>query len=80
MLTNVNILEFLSFLSCVQHYRHIETQSNHSVTGAYITNQITNGGVRQQWFSCTAPPLWNQLLFSYSVTVSPRGMQCPGLL
>ena len=48
MLTNVNIFEFLSFLSFVQHYHHTETQSNHFVTGAYITNQSTNRGVRQQ--------------------------------
>ena len=35
-LTCVNILKFLHFESCVQHCRHIETQSNNVITGAYI--------------------------------------------
>ena len=46
-LSYVNILEFLRFELCVQHCRHIETHTYHVVTGAYITNQSTNGGVRQ---------------------------------
>ena len=35
---------------CVRRCRHIETQSNHALTGAYVSNQSTNGGVRQQWY------------------------------
>ena len=36
-LTYVNILKrILRLESCVQHCRHIETQSNHVLTGAYI--------------------------------------------
>ena len=37
----------------VRRCRHIETQSNHALTGAYVSNQSTNGGVRQQWLTFT---------------------------
>ena len=41
----------------LQHFRYIETRSNHAVTGAYVSNQNTDGGVRQQW--CLALLLCN---------------------
>ena len=49
-LTYVNVLKFLISVACVRQCRHIETQSIHVLTGAYVSNQSTNGGVRQQWF------------------------------
>ena len=48
MLTYVNMLKLLVSEPCVRRCRHIETQSNHALTGAYVSNQSTNGGVRQQ--------------------------------
>ena len=48
MLTYVNVLKFLISVACVRHCRHIETQSNHALTGAHVSKQSTNGGVRQQ--------------------------------
>ena len=46
------MLKLLVSEPCVRRFRHIETQSNHALTGAYVSNQSTNGGVRQQWFLC----------------------------
>ena len=43
------MLKLLVSEPCVRRCRHIETQSNHALTGAYVSNQSTNGGVRQQW-------------------------------
>ena len=45
------MLKLLVFEPCVLSCRHIETPSNHALTGAYVSNQSTNGGVRQQ-YSC----------------------------
>ena len=42
------MLKFLVSEPCVRRCRHIETHSNHALTGAYVSNQSTNGGVRQQ--------------------------------
>ena len=41
----------------VRRCRHIETQSNHALNGAYVSNQSTNGGVRQQcnWKNSAKP-------------------------
>ena len=48
MLTYVNILKSLISVVCERRYRHIEIQSNHVLTGAHVSNQSTNGGIRQQ--------------------------------
>ena len=48
-LTYVNLLKLLISVACVRRCRHIESQSNHVLTGAYVSNQSTNGGVRQLW-------------------------------
>ena len=42
------MLKLLVSEPCVRRCRHIETQSNHALTGAYVSNRSTNGGVRQQ--------------------------------
>ena len=42
------MLKLLVSQLCLRRYRHIEAQSNHALTGAYVSNQSTNGGVRQQ--------------------------------
>ena len=44
------MLKLLVSEPCVRRCRHIETQSNHVLTGAYVSNQSTNGGVRQQCY------------------------------
>ena len=43
------MLKLLVSEPCVRRCRHIETQSNHALTGAYVSNRSANGGVRQQW-------------------------------
>ena len=74
-LTYVNILEFLRFQSCVQHFlqhfRYIETRSNHVVTGVYVSNQSTDGGVRQQW--CLSLMCVKRLGYMYGIGIHPRG-------
>ena len=46
----LTILKLLVSEPCVRRCRHIETQYNHALTGAYVSKQSTNGGVRQQWW------------------------------
>ena len=58
------MLKLLVPQPCVRRYRHIETQSNHALTGAYVSNQSTNGGVRQQ---CV-----NGMVFIYIYTLSKQ--------
>ena len=53
MYTYVNMLKLLVSKPCVRRCRHIETESNHALTGAYVSNQSTNGDVRQQWYLST---------------------------
>ena len=60
MLTYVNILKFLISVACVLRCRHVETQSNHALTGAHVSNQSTNGGVRQQ---CSCPQIKIKAVF-----------------
>ena len=50
--TSTFVLKIPSFLNCVVSCSHIETQTNHVCTGAYITSQSTNRWVLQQflWF------------------------------
>ena len=36
------MLKLLVSQPCVRRCRHIETQSNHALTGAYVSNQRTN--------------------------------------
>ena len=49
MKTYVNMLKILVSQPCVRRFRHIETQSNHALTGAYVSNQSTTGSVIQDF-------------------------------
>ena len=54
------MLKLLVSEPCVRRCRHIETQSNHALTGAYVSNQSTNGGVRQQCVSSSNKTLFGE--------------------